>query len=138
MAFTVHTTHPNEAHWASSERKIGCAGRKRGIKGKSQRQENSEHTIAIFKPSKESLAKNLISKVKPPAYGRFSPETWLLGSTPREGAHVSWLREIRRPRSIEISLSAIIATYLLQIPLDFHVNGDSGAPGHFLGVYLLS
>ena len=83
--------HPKEAHWASSERKFGCAGRKRGIKGKSQRQENSEHTIAIFKPSKESLAKNLISKVKPPTYGRFPPKTWLLGSTPREGAHVSWL-----------------------------------------------
>ena len=66
MAFTVRTIHPNETHRASSERKFGCAGRKRGIKGKSQRQENSEHTIAIFKPSKESWQWCLISKVKPP------------------------------------------------------------------------
>ena len=56
MAFTVRTIHPNETHRASSERKFGCAGRKREIKGKSQRQENSEHTIAIFKTKQRKLA----------------------------------------------------------------------------------
>ena len=91
MAFTVRTIHPNETHRASSERKFGCAGRKREIKGKSNTQENSEHTIAIFKLSKESLAMNLICKVKPSTCCRFPPKTWLPGSTPREGAHGNWL-----------------------------------------------
>ena len=47
--------------------------------------------LQFLKRSKESWQWCLISKVKPPTYGRFPPKPWLLGSTRREDAHVGWL-----------------------------------------------
>ena len=56
LALHVRTKHPTEAHWASSERKFGCGGRKMGIEGKSTTQAKSKHKMAVLKTYQRKLA----------------------------------------------------------------------------------